>query len=124
MKLSPYAVAALLVTLALPLAAQTPGGTPPSQGERGPAAAGAGAPNPTANNPTALAAELFKALDTNRDGFISREEAKGSTAEGIFDSLDKDRDGRLSRSEYAAGITGASGGGTAGTASGRASMPK
>src|SRR5262245_17299510 len=124
MKPSPYAVAAVLAAIALPLAAQTPGGTPPSQGERGPAATGAPAPNPTANNPTALAAELFKALDTNRDGFISREEAKGSTAEASFDALDKDRDGRLSRDEYAAGITGASGGATSGTTSGRASMPK
>jgi hypothetical protein len=118
MKLSPYTVAALLVTVALPLAAQTPGGTPPSQGERGPAATGAAAPNPAANSPTALAAELFKALDTNRDGFVSREEAKGSTFEGSFNALDKDRDGRLSQSEYAAAITGASGGASS---SGRAS---
>src|SRR5262245_54545310 len=51
-----------------PAAAQTPGGPPPPQGGRAPDAAGAPAPNPTANNPTALAAELFKALDTNRDG--------------------------------------------------------
>jgi EF hand len=114
MKPSPYAVAALLMVAVSLAAAQTPGGTPPSQ------AAGAPAPNPEANKPTALAAELFKALDTNRDGFISREEAKGSTFEGSFNALDKDRDGRLSQSEYAAGIAGASAGGT----SGRASMPK
>lgn len=123
MNLTRHALAALLMLAVALAAAQTPGGTSPSQGERSPAA-GAPPPNPAANNPTALAAELFKALDTNRDGFISREEAKGSTAEGIFDSLDKDRDGRLSRSEYAAGITGASGGGTSGTTSGRAAMPK
>jgi EF hand domain-containing protein len=118
MKLSPYALAAVLMMGVTLAAAQTPGGTPPSQ------ASGAPAPNPEANKPAALAAELFKALDTNRDGFISREEAKGSTAEGIFDALDKDRDGRLSKDEYAAGIAGASAGGTAGTSSGRASMPK
>jgi len=124
MNLTRYPVAGLLMMTVALAAAQTPGGTSPSQGKPDPAA-GAPAPNPAANNPTALAAELFKALDTNRDGFISREEAKGSTAEGIFDSLDKDRDGRLSHGEYAAGITGAAaGGGTSGTTSSRASMPK
>jgi hypothetical protein len=48
------------------------------------------------------ATEMFKALDKNNDGFISREEAKGSPHEKEFDKLDKNGDGKLSREEHAA----------------------
>jgi Ca2+-binding EF-hand superfamily protein len=45
--------------------------------------------------------EAFGMLDTNRDGWISRQEA---AANGVvtanFDEVDRDSDGRLSREEF------------------------
>lgn len=45
---------------------------------------------------------MFRALDKNKDGFISRAEAQGSPHERDFDALDTNRDGMLSREEHAA----------------------
>jgi hypothetical protein len=45
---------------------------------------------------------MFNALDKNHDGFISREEVKGSAGEKDFAALDKNNDGKLSREEHAA----------------------
>jgi len=45
----------------------------------------------------------FQTLDENEDGFISRDEAKGTSLENRFDALDTDHDGRLSPSEVNAG---------------------
>ena len=59
---------------------------PAKKGEK--AAAPAGAPT-------------FKGLDTNNDGYISREEAKSNTGlASRFKTLDKDGDGKLSPGEY------------------------
>ena len=44
-------------------------------------------------------AEAFQELDKNKDGFLSKEEAKGSAYEKDFDKLDRDGDGKLSREE-------------------------
>jgi hypothetical protein len=45
----------------------------------------------------------FNSLDTNKDGFVSREEAKNSSAlSKQFGQLDKDSDGKLSSAELAA----------------------
>src|SRR2546421_6684631 len=64
---------------------------------------------------------MFKALDKDNDGFISREEAKGSPHEKEFAKLDKDGDGKLSREEHAAAHRAkASTGGTAKSDSGSA----
>jgi EF hand domain-containing protein len=45
---------------------------------------------------------MFKALDKNNDGFISKEEAKGTPHDKDFSTLDKNGDGKLSREEHAA----------------------
>ena len=45
---------------------------------------------------------MFKSMDKNGDGFISKEEAKGSAHEAEFAKLDKNGDGKLSRDEHAA----------------------
>jgi hypothetical protein len=45
----------------------------------------------------------FNSLDTNKDGYVSREEAKNSSAlSKQFGQLDKDGDGKLSAAELAA----------------------
>jgi hypothetical protein len=45
---------------------------------------------------------MFKSLDKNKDGSLSRDEVKGSPHARDFSSLDKDGDGKLSRDEHAA----------------------
>ena len=52
--------------------------------------------------PDGGAETMFRALDKNRDGFISRAEAQRSPHERDFDALDTNRDGMLSREEHAA----------------------
>ena len=45
---------------------------------------------------------MFKALDKNNDGFMSRDEVKGTPHDKDFTTLDKNGDGKLSRQEHAA----------------------
>lgn len=45
---------------------------------------------------------MFKALDKNNDGFMSKEEVKGTPHDKDFSKLDKNNDGKLSREEHAA----------------------
>jgi EF hand len=45
---------------------------------------------------------MFKSLDKNKDGFMSKEEVKGTPHDKDFSSLDKNHDGKLSREEHAA----------------------
>jgi Ca2+-binding EF-hand superfamily protein len=52
-------------------------------------------------------------MDKNKDGSISRDEAKGTPLEKDFSKLDKDGDGKLSASEQAAAKEGAASGTTA-----------
>jgi hypothetical protein len=52
-------------------------------------------------------------MDKNKDGSISREEAKGTSLEKDFSKLDKNNDGKLSQGEIAAASSGAASGSTA-----------
>lgn len=45
---------------------------------------------------------MFKALDKNKDSFITKEEAKGTPHDKDFAKLDKNKDNKLSREEHAA----------------------
>jgi Ca2+-binding EF-hand superfamily protein len=45
---------------------------------------------------------MFKAMDKNKDGSISKDEAKGTPHDKDFAKLDKNKDGKLSRAEHAA----------------------
>jgi hypothetical protein len=45
---------------------------------------------------------MFVAMDKDKDGFISKEEAKGTPHDKDFAKLDKNKDGKLSREEHAA----------------------
>jgi hypothetical protein len=48
------------------------------------------------------AEKMFQSLDKNKDGSLTREEAKGTPHEKDFAKLDKNNDGKLSRQEHAA----------------------
>ena len=60
----------------------------------------------------ATAAGGFSSLDTNHDGYVSRDEARDATWANRFSELDQDNDGRLSQSEFNAmnAASGATGG--------------
>lgn len=67
---------------------------------------------PGAGATAGASAAIFDRLDTNRDGYVSREEARAHTElSNQFSNLDKDGDGRLSQSEMGGwdASTGASG---------------
>ena len=46
------------------------------------------------------ASAMFKSLDKNADGFISKDEAAGTPHAADFTSLDKNGDGKLSQDEH------------------------
>jgi len=82
MKTRPLIAASCALALALPLAAVAAGD------------------KAAADN--AGAEKMFKSLDKNNDGFLSRDEVKGTPHDKDFAALDKNHDGKLSREEHAA----------------------
>lgn len=91
---------AITAALAAPVALAQTGSTPPAK-QPGMSSEGSA---PAARNPTDRTANpgagTFHSFDTNRDGFVSRDEAKNSSElNRQFNELDKDRDGKLSAQE-------------------------
>jgi hypothetical protein len=86
---------AIALAAAFPLGAYAQGMTKPDQQQR----PGASSPAP-ATKGSGITEPGAARLDTNRDGLISREEAKASSdLNGRFNELDKNRDGSLSAEE-------------------------
>jgi transaldolase len=56
----------------------------------------------TASDGASAAEKLFRALDLDGDGFVTREEWTGTDA--VFDALDEDGDGRITAAELGAGL--------------------
>ena len=80
--------AAVAAAFAVPLAAYADGDKASSSGGASAAASSSGGGQASAGASSG-ADQMFKDLDKNNDGFISREEAKGSPHEKDFDKLDK-----------------------------------
>jgi hypothetical protein len=88
-------LATLLFLGALPLAANAADSTTPEGSSTTGSSAAAGREE---------AGPLFKALDSNKDDYVSRDEAKRSAElTARFSELDTDRDGRLAASEFKKG---------------------
>jgi hypothetical protein len=84
-------VIALCTAAAFPLAAI-------AGGDKSASASGSAASGASASG----AEKMFQALDKNQDGFMSKDEVKGTPHDKDFSSLDKNGDGKLSREEHAA----------------------
>src|SRR4030095_5065774 len=83
--------------------AQTSTSPSPSKGAQSPAAAADRADRPATDTPKGNGM-TFRSLDSNKDGFVSRQEAaKSSELSKRFNELDKDRDGKLSMEEIGGG---------------------
>jgi hypothetical protein len=96
----------LTIAAALPLSALAQTGSPTSPG---------GSPSKSPMNAGASGgvkgAASIGPLDTNKDGYISREEAKASASISTrFSELDKDGDGKLSAQELNGASSASSGG--------------
>jgi EF hand len=102
----------IALAAAFPLGAYAQGTKQPDQQQRPGASSPTPAPQGAAGGSSAGSASR---LDINRDGLISREEAKASSElSSRFNELDKNRDGSLSAEELgASGSGGSPGGGSA-----------
>ncbi|MCG2578697.1 EF-hand domain-containing protein [Dechloromonas sp. XY25] len=89
-------LATLLFLGALPLAAMAADATPPGGSTPGASS--------TATGGDDAIPPMFKELDANKDGYVSRDEAKRSAeVTARFSEMDTDRDGRITVSEFRKG---------------------
>jgi hypothetical protein len=118
---------AFAVAAALPLTALAQTGSP-SAPSKSPSSAGSSSPGSGMSKDSPLSR-----LDTNKDGYVSKNEAKGSAeVSKHFSTLDKDHDGKLSSSELSAASSGSSSSGSSspsgpksgGTSPGSGGSPK
>ena len=94
----PISIAALLLLGALPLGAIFAEATPTSTGNP-PTESAPADPMSTASEDQP--APIFDALDTNRDGYVTKEEAKRSAdVTARYKELDTNCDGRISSREF------------------------
>lgn len=87
---------AVAAAFAFPLAASAGGDKKADQGASQPSAAA------TQGKADGGAEAMFASLDKNKDGFLSKDEVKGTPHDKDFSTLDKNHDGKLSREEHAA----------------------
>ena len=88
---------AVAVAAAFPMIAQAAGDKAKSD-----ASASQGSSAAQGSSGASGAEAMFKAMDKNNDGMVTREEAKGTPHDKDFAKLDKNNDGKLSREEHAA----------------------
>ena len=95
---SNISLATLLLLGVLPLGAISAEVTPPSAGNPPTRSVPAEPVSPTTKDQPA---PIFDALDTNHDGYVTKEEARRSAdVTARFKGLDTDNDGRVSASEF------------------------
>ena len=92
-------IAAVVAAFALP--AYGAGDKAKSEASATPSAS-QGASGASSTSGASGADAMFDALDKDKDGFMTREEAKGTPHDKDFATLDEDNDGKLSREEHAA----------------------
>ena len=90
MRLRTLVAVAVAAAFAVPLSTLAQSGKPSSGTSGAPAASSAGG----------------STMDKDKDGSISKEEAKGTPYEKDFSKLDKNSDGKLSQSEIAGAASG------------------
>ena len=109
---------AFAVAAALPLTALAQTGSPSAPGK-----------SPTTSSSSSDSGmskeSTLNRLDTDKDGYVSKKEAKGSAeVSKHFKDLDKDRDGKLSPSELSASAHDSGGSKSGGMSPGSGSSPK
>lgn len=97
-------LATLLFVGALPLAVTAADSTTQPSGSGSPGSSTTESSSPTTGREDTVPS-IFKDLDTNKDGYVSRDEAKRSAeATARFSEMDTDRDGRIAAAEYKKGM--------------------
>lgn len=106
-----------------PMGRDTPAGQPAGS-QVDPSTVGGASGMNRSGGAAAGASGTHHPMDKNRDGYISREEARDAEWNSRFSTLDTDRDGRISASEYGAGnLTPAWGITPSGAAAGASAIP-